>query len=101
MRTITAIMGDGIGPEVMESAIRVVDATGVQIKWERVLAGKISLVETGSPLPMVTVDSIIRNRVALKSPCDAPIGTGFQSVNVRMRKLFDAYFIPRLIKSMP
>mgnify|MGYP001578733999 CR=1 FL=1 len=101
MRTITAIMGDGIGPEVMEAAIRVVDATGVQIKWERVLAGMTALTEKGSPLPQETLDSITRNRVALKGPCDTPIGGGFASVNVALRKHFDLYANIRPVKSMP
>lgn len=100
MRTITAIMGDGIGPEVMESAMRVVDATGVQVKWERVLAGMMALNEKGSPLPQETLDSISRNRVALKGPCDTPIGGGFDSVNVALRKHFDLYANIRPVKSM-
>src|SRR3989338_7382758 len=101
MRTITAIMGDGIGPEVMESAMRVVDATGVEIKWERVLAGMTALNEKGSPLPQETLDSIARNHVALKGPCDTPIGGGFASVNVALRKHFDLYANIRPVKSMP
>ena len=101
MRTITAIMGDGIGPEVMEAAMRVVDATGVQIKWERVLAGMTALNEKGSPLPRETLDSITRNRVALKGPCDTPIGGGFASVNVALRKHFDLYVNIRPVRSMP
>jgi len=101
MRTITAIMGDGIGPEVMEATMRVVDATGVLINWEKVYAGQAALDKTGSPLPQETLDSITRNKVALKGPCDTPIGSGFKSVNVKMRQLFDTYFIPRLVVSMP
>src|SRR3989338_3744254 len=101
MRTITAIMGDGIGPEVMEAAMRVVDATGVKIKWERVYAGMTALTKKGSPLPQETLDSIARNRVALKGPCDTPIGGGFASVNVALRKHFDLYANIRPVKSMP
>lgn len=101
MRTITAIMGDGIGPEVMEATMRVVDATGIEIKWERVLAGMTALTEKGSPLPQETLDSITRNRVALKGPCDTPIGGGFASVNVALRKHFDLYANIRPVKSMP
>src|SRR3989344_577354 len=101
MRTITAIMGDGIGPEVMEAAMRVVDAAGVKIKWERVLAGMTALNEKGSPLPQETLDSIARNRVALKGPCDTPIGGGFASVNVALRKRFDLYANIRPVKSRP
>lgn len=101
MRTITAIMGDGIGPEVMEAAMSVVDATGVQIRWERVLAGMTALTEKGKPLPQETLDSISKNRVALKGPCDTPIGGGFASVNVALRKKFELYANIRPVKSMP
>lgn len=101
MRTITAIMGDGIGPEVMEATMKVVDATGVKPNWECVLAGQAALDKFGTPLPQETLDSISRNQVALKGPCDTPIGSGFKSVNVKMRQLFDTYFIPRRIISMP
>lgn len=101
MRTITLIPGDGIGPSVTDAAVRVVEATGVKIRWERVLAGMTALNEKGSPLPKETLDSITRNRVALKGPCDTPIGGGFRSVNVAMRKHFDTYVIKRTIISMP
>src|SRR3989344_4609014 len=100
MHTITAIMGDGIGPEVMESAMKVVDATGVSVKWEKVYAGTTALGKYCNPLPQTTLDSISRNRVALKGPCNTPIGVGFQSVNVQLRKKFDLNLNLRPIKSL-
>lgn len=100
MRTITAIMGDGIGPEVMESAIKVLDAV-VNVRWERVYAGTTALERYGNPLPGVTVESVERNRVALKGPCNTPTGRGFSSINVALRKKFDLYANIRPVKSMP
>lgn len=100
MRTITAIMGDGIGPEVMESAMSVVDATGVKIIWERVYAGMTALQHEGTPLPQKTLASIAENCVALKGPCDTPIGGGYPSVNVELRRRFDLYANIRPVKSM-
>lgn len=100
MRTITLIPGDGIGPSVTDAAVRVVEATGVKIKWERVLAGMTALNEKGSPLPQETLDSIAKNRVALKGPCDTPIGGGFASVNVALRKKFNLYANIRPVKSI-
>ena len=102
MRKITVIMGDGIGPEVVEATIKVVHATGVKIEWERVYAGMTAFNKTGGdPLPNETLNSIEQNRVALKGPCDTPIGGGFASVNVALRKKFDLYANIRPIKSMP
>ena len=101
MRTITAIMGDGIGPEVMEAAMRVIDGAGVEIDWERVYAGTTALEKSGNPLPAKTIKSIEKNLVALKGPCNTPIGSGFQSINVQLRKIFDLYVNMRPIKSFP
>ena len=99
MQTITAIMGDGIGPEVMESAMRVVDSV-VDVKWEEVYAGTTALEKHGDPLPQTTLDSIARNKVALKGPCNTPVGEGFQSINVQLRKKFDLHLNLRPIKSL-
>lgn len=100
MQTITAIMGDGIGPEVMESAIKVVNATKVEINWERVYAGTTALEKFGSPLPQTTIDSILRNTIALKGPCNTPVGDGFQSVNVQLRKIFNLHLNLRPVRSL-
>ncbi len=101
MRTITLIPGDGIGPSVTDATVRVIEATGLDITWELALAGATALKEKGSPLPQETLDSITRNKIALKGPCDTPIGGGFASVNVALRKEFDLYSNLRPIKSMP
>ena len=89
--TITLIPGDGIGPEVTEAVVRILAASGVSIDWDRHDAG-ILAVERGSvPLPVELLDSVRRNRVALKGPVTTPIGTGFTSVNVGLRKALDLF----------
>ena len=98
---ITLIPGDGIGPEVTEAAVRVVDASGVPIIWEPVLAGAGALEKHGTPLPPSVLESIRRNRVALKGPITTPIGTGFPSVNVSLRKALDLYVSLRPVTSLP
>jgi len=99
---VTLIPGDGIGPEVTEAAVRVVEAAGVPIRWERCDAGKAAM-EAGSPtpLPEQVLDSIRRNRVALKGPVTTPIGGGFASVNVGLRKALDLYVSQRPVRSLP
>ncbi len=83
---ITAIPGDGIGPEIMDVAMRAIDATGVKIDWEVMHAGADVMEQHGTPLPEEVLDSIRRNKVALKGPITTPIGTGFRSVNVALRQ---------------
>ncbi len=88
---VTLLEGDGIGPEIVESALRVFDAAGAQVDWERQVAG-LAAVEKGlGPLPDETIDSIRRNRIALKGPLTTPVGQGFRSINVALRKTFDLY----------
>jgi isocitrate dehydrogenase (NAD+) len=99
--TITLIPGDGIGPEVSEAAVRVVEATGVPIRWERVEAGQRAIESTGQPLPKGVLDSIRRNRVALKGPVTTPIGGGFVSVNVTLRKELELFASVRPVRSLP
>jgi len=101
MRTITLIPGDGIGPSVVEAAVRVVEATGVKINWDRVEAGMSALESSGHLLPARTINSIKKNRIALKGPLATPIGEGFSSVNVQLRKVFDLYMNFRPVKSFP
>jgi isocitrate dehydrogenase (NAD+) len=96
---VTLIPGDGIGPEVVDAARRCVDATGVKIEWEKALAGEIALKEQGSLLPDSTLESIKRNKVALKGPITTPIGTGFRSVNVAIRHALDLYACVRPAKT--
>jgi len=89
--TVTLIPGDGIGPEVVEAARRCLEATGVQFQWDMVNAGASALEKEGTPLPPRLFQSIRKNRVALKGPTTTPVGTGFRSVNVALRKGLDLY----------
>ena len=91
MRRVTVIPGDGIGPSVIQCAQRAVEATGVDIEWREARAGEAALEECGSPLPDATLESVAATGVALKGPCGTPVGKGFRSVNVAMRKEFDLY----------
>ena len=89
--TITLIPGDGIGPEVTDAVVRILAAAGVSIEWERHDAGRVAFEKTGHTLPQELIDSILRNKVALKGPVTTPIGGGFTSVNVGLRKALDLY----------
>lgn len=100
MKKVTLIPGDGIGPSVTEAAARVVEASGVEVEWERVEAGLAALEQAGEPLPSKTIDSISRNRVALKGPTGTPVGEGFSSVNVELRKIFNLHLNLRPIKTL-
>jgi len=91
MYNVTLIPGDGIGPSISEAAVRVIEATGVKIEWERVEAGLPAIDKYKDPLPKHVLESIERNRVALKGPLTTPVGSGFRSVNVALRKEFDLY----------
>ncbi|NLX62535.1 MAG: isocitrate/isopropylmalate dehydrogenase family protein [Tissierellia bacterium] len=96
---VTLIPGDGIGPEVISAAVDVVEATGLDINWERVDAGVKAIEEEGNPLPAYVIESIRRNKIALKGPLTTPIGSGFRSVNVALRKELDLYANIRPLKS--
>ncbi len=89
--TITLIPGDGTGPEVAEAMRRCVEATGVSVEWEVRNAGVDVMEECGTPLPDDVLESIRKNRVAIKGPVTTPVGTGFRSVNVSLRKMLDLY----------
>ena len=89
--TITLIPGDGIGPEVTEAVVGILAASGVSIDWDRHDAGVLAVERGGVPLPVELLDSVRRNRVALKGPVTTPIGTGFTSVNVGLRKALDLF----------
>lgn len=91
MHRVTLIPGDGTGPEVTEAMRRCVDATGVPIEWERVDAGADVMDQHGTPLPDHVLESIRRNKVAIKGPVTTPVGTGFRSVNVALRQALDLY----------
>lgn len=98
---ITLIPGDGIGPEVTAAAVSVLRAAGVDIEWETFVVGAEALTKYGDPLPKDLIESIRRNKVALKGPVMTPIGTGFVSANVRLRKELDLYANLRPVKSLP
>jgi isocitrate dehydrogenase (NAD+) len=87
----TLIPGDGIGPEITVETVRVLEATGLTFHWEEELAGMAAVEATGTPLPDATVDSIRRTHLALKGPLTTPVGTGFRSVNVGLRKEFELF----------
>ncbi len=97
--TITLIPGDGIGQEISSAATRVIEATGVKIDWDVQEAGLNAIEKYKDPLPQAVIDSIGRNKVALKGPLTTPIGTGFRSVNVALRKEFELYSNLRPVKS--
>ena len=99
--TITLIPGDGIGPEVTDAVVRILDAAGVSIEWDQHEAGVLAVERTGQTLPLELIDSIRRNKVALKGPVTTPIGEGFTSVNVGLRKALDLYANLRPVWSLP
>ncbi len=99
--TVTLLPGDGIGPEVSSATVRVVEAAGADIEWESHLAGSDAMARFGEPLPQEVLDSIRRNKVALKGPVTTPVGKGFRSVNVGLRQELELYANLRPCKSLP
>ncbi len=97
---VTLIPGDGIGPELAEATRRVLDASGVAFEWEVVDAGEAVMAEHGTPLPESVLESIRRNRVAIKGPITTPVGEGFRSVNVTLRQVLGLYASLRPARSM-
>ncbi len=100
-QTVTLIPGDGTGPEVTDSVKEVIEALGVDIEWEVAEAGETVMEEEGTPLPDSVLDSIKRNKVGLKGPLTTPVGAGFRSVNVALRKELDLYANVRPSLSLP
>jgi isocitrate dehydrogenase (NAD+) len=98
---ITLLPGDGIGPEVTAAVVSIIECAGVDVEWEKYFVGAEALTRFGDPLPQDVLDSILRNKVALKGPVTTPIGTGFSSINVRLRKALDLYANLRPVRSMP
>ncbi len=98
---ITLLPGDGIGPEVTGAVVAILECSGVEIEWEQHIVGADALAATGEPLPEDVLESVRRNRVALKGPVTTPVGKGFQSVNVRLRKALDLYANLRPARSLP
>ncbi|HUF28877.1 MAG TPA: isocitrate/isopropylmalate family dehydrogenase [Gemmatimonadaceae bacterium] len=89
--TITLIPGDGIGPAITDAAVRIIEAAGAEFVWDHQAAGLAGIAKYGDPMPEATLDSIKRTRIALKGPLETPIGEGYRSVNVALRKTFDLY----------
>src|SRR5436305_9515433 len=98
---ITLLPVDGIGPEVTASVVSIIECAGVDVEWEKYFVGSEAIARFGDPLPPEVLESILRNKVALKGPVTTPIGTGFQSINVRLRKALDLYANLRPVRSMP
>ena len=98
---VTLIPGDGIGPEITSAVVRIIEAAGVEIEWDSFIAGAEALARFGDPLPEAVLESIKRNKVALKGPLMTPVGTGFSSVNVRLRKTLDLYANLRPVRTLP
>ncbi|MEE8250896.1 MAG: isocitrate/isopropylmalate family dehydrogenase [Gemmatimonadales bacterium] len=100
LRAATLIRGDGIGPEISSATLRVLDAVGAGFEWDEQTAGVGALESVGTPLPDATVESFRKTRLALKGPLTTPVGTGFRSVNVALRKAFDLYANVRPAKTI-
>jgi isocitrate dehydrogenase (NAD+) len=98
---ITLIPGDGIGPEVAAAVVRIIEASGVEIEWEEHIAGQEALDKFGKTLPDELIESIQRNKVGLKGPITTPVGKGFTSVNVGLRKALDLYANLRPVRALP
>jgi len=96
---ITLIPGDGTGPEITEATVKVVEATGADIEWDEVNAGADVYEKEGTVMPQTVIDSLQKNRIGIKGPITTPVGTGFRSVNVALRKMFDLYSCVRPCKS--
>lgn len=101
MKTITLINGDGIGPEISDAVIKIIEASGIKINWDVQTAGADVIESEGVPLPQRVLSSIKKNKIALKAPVTTPIGKGFRSVNVQLRKELDLYANLRPCKNLP
>ena len=100
MHNITLIEGDGIGPEIADAVVKIIDAAGVKINWDRQSAGLDVIEKEGIPLPDRVIESIKKNKIALKAPVTTPIGKGFSSVNVQLRRELDLYANVRPCKNI-
>ena len=96
---VTLIPGDGVGPEICDATVRVLEATGVEFDWDEQPAGEGAIAEYGTPLPDRVLESIRKNKVALKGPITTPVGSGFRSVNVALRQALDLYALVRPVKA--
>src|SRR5580658_3658576 len=98
---VTLIPGDGIGPEVTEAVVRVLDSTGIGLEWERFEAGAEAFRKTGEFIPKELIESFERTKVGLKGPITTPIAGGFASINVALRKQFELYANVRPVRNLP
>jgi len=98
--TVTLIPGDGIGPEITEAVVRVLEKAGAELQWDEQIAGETALKQVGDPLPKATLDSIRKTRIALKGPLTTPSGTGFRSINVALRQEFELYANVRPVRTL-
>ena len=96
---VTLIPGDGVGPEVIGAAVKVIAAAGVRIDWDRQMAGATALRRFGSPVPDELIDSLKSTKVALKGPLETRVGEGYRSINVYLRKLFELYANVRPVRT--
>ena len=98
---ITLLKGDGIGPEISNSVVDIIESTKVEIDWDECLAGNEAYIKYGEVLPEKTLNSIKKNKIVLKAPITTPIGKGFASVNVQLRRYFDLFANIRPSKNLP
>src|SRR3954467_4331986 len=96
----TLIPGDGIGPEITQAVVEILDTLGAPFAWDEQLGGMAGIQNGGDPLPQATLDSIKRTKLALKGPLTTPVGGGFRSVNVRLREAFGLYANLRPVRTM-
>src|ERR1041385_1126136 len=97
---VTLIPGDGIGPSISHATTRILDAAGADIVWDTQVAGLAGVARFGDPIPDATLDSIKRTKLALKGPLETPVGEGYRSINVALRKTFDLYANVRPARTM-
>ena len=97
--SVTLVPGDGVGPEICDAAVKVLEATGVEFDWDVQQAGEAAIAKFGTPLPEPVLASIRKNKVALKGPITTPVGSGFRSVNVALRQELDLYALVRPVKA--
>ena len=96
----TLIPGDGIGPDITEATLAILEAAGASFDWDRQVAGAAGVEQKGTPMPDETIESIKRTRLALKGPLETPVGEGYRSVNVALRKTFDLYANVRPVRTI-
>src|ERR1043165_242161 len=97
---VTLIPGDGIGPSIAKATVRILEAAGADIEWDEQVAGMAGVAKCNDPIPEATLDSIKRTRLSLQGPLETPVGEGFRSINVALRKTFDLYANVRPARTM-